>query len=235
MPIRTRRHAKERLLVLTGLGVASAFCVAFEIVRELYFEQPGYRFLLWNLVLAWVPLVLALLVYDRYRAGTRLERLVPAVALWLLFMPNAPYILTDFIHLRPTSHTPLWFDAAVLSAFAWTGLLLGFASLYLQHTVFRDRFGARAGWLGVAGVLAVTSAGMYLGRFLRWNSWDLLVRPGKRLTQLAPHLADPVAVARASALTLLLTLLLGGAYVVFCSLFGARLEPDRGPSSQPRS
>jgi uncharacterized membrane protein len=66
-------------------------------------------------VLAWVPFVLALLVYDRYRAGTRLERLVPVVALWLLFMPNAPYILTDFIHLRQAPHTPLWFDAAVLS------------------------------------------------------------------------------------------------------------------------
>ena len=216
--------------MLAGLAVASALCVALELVREVRFGTPSYRFLLWNLVLAWVPVLLALLVYDRYRTGTRLGRLAPAIALWLLFMPNAPYILTDFIHLKPATHTPLWFDGAILSAFAWTGLLLGFASLYLQHAVVRHRFGTRAGWLGVVGALGVTSAGMYVGRFLRWNSWDLLVRPGKRLAQLAPHLTDPVAVARATALTLLLTLLLGAAYVVFCSIFGARLEPDHSRS-----
>lgn len=233
MALRRRPHARDRLLVLAGLGVASALCVVLEILRELYFGQPGYRFLIENLVLAWIPFVVALAVYDRYRAGVRFERLLPAVALWLLFLPNAPYILTDFVHLTPAPRAPFWFDAAVLSAFSCTGLLLGFASLYLQHTVVRDRFGARAGWLGVVAALAVTSAGMYVGRFLRWNSWDVIVHPGERLTQLAPHLADPAAVARATASTLLVTVLLGVAYVVFCTLLGRRLEPD--PGRTPRS
>ena len=229
MRIRTRRYANERLVVLAGLGLASLLCVSLELMRELRFGAPGYRFLLWNLALAWVPLVLSLLIYDRYRRGHATLRLVPAAALWLLFLPNAPYILTDFIHLAPGPRTPLWLDGAILSAFAWTGMLLGFASLYLVHAVVRHRYGARAGWSGVLGALALVSAGVYAGRFLRWNSWDLLVRPGQRLAQLAPHLADPAALARAAALTLLLTGLLTATYLAFYALVSVRLEtPDRG-------
>ena len=169
MRLRTRRHAKERLFVLAGLGIATAFCVGLEALREVRYEVHGNRFLLWNLMLAWIPLLLALLIYDRYRRGASLVRLAPALVLWLLFLPNAPYILTDFIHLAPRQRTPLWLAGLTLSAFGWTGLLLGFVSLYLVHAVARHRFGARA-WYGVFGALALVSAGIYIGRFKRWNS-----------------------------------------------------------------
>lgn len=226
MALRTRRYPNERVLVLAGLGVASALCIGLELLRELRFDAPGYRFLLWNLALAWVPLVVALVIYDRYRRGTSLSRLAPAAALWLIFLPNAPYILTDFIHLSPSRHTPLWLDGTILSAFAWTGLLLGFVSLYLLHAVARDRYGSRTSWYCVVSVLALVSAGVCLGRFLRWNSWDLLVQPGKLLAQLLPHLGDPGAVARATLLTLLLTCLLAAAYFSFYAVVGIRLNPD---------
>src|SRR2546421_10779025 len=98
MRIRSRRHPNERLLVLAALGVASAICIALELVRERHFGATGFRFLYWNLLLAWIPFVLSLVVYDRDRRGTELVRLGPAAALWLLFLPNAPYIFTDFIH-----------------------------------------------------------------------------------------------------------------------------------------
>ena len=145
MGLRTRRYPNERLLVLMGLGLASALCVALELFRELHFGALGFRFLVWNLILAWIPLLLALFVYDRYRRGSPLARLAPALALWLLFLPNAPYIVTDFVHLSAASRTPLWLDGVVVSAFAWTGLLLGFVSLYLLHAVTRHRFGGRIG------------------------------------------------------------------------------------------
>src|SRR5439155_7626118 len=93
--LRRRRYPMERLFVLTGLALASALCLSLEFVREVHYAAVDYRFLVWNLVLAWIPLTLALLVYDRYRHGTPLARTAPALALWLLFLPNAPYILTD--------------------------------------------------------------------------------------------------------------------------------------------
>jgi uncharacterized membrane protein len=227
--MRARRFSNERILVLAGLGVASALCLALELVRERRYDAVNYRFLVWNLILAWIPLLIGLLVYDRYRRGTALMRLAPALALWLLFLPNAPYIVTDFVHLSATTPAPLWFDGVELSAFAWTGMLLGFVSLYLVHSVARHRLGGAAAWAMVLAVLPLVSAGVYLGRVKRWNSWDLLTQPGGRLAQLHAPLADPASVGRAIGVTLAITALLTLAYLVFYMLIRTRLEPREVP------
>lgn len=232
MGLRTRRFPNERLVVLAGLVVASGLCLALEAVRERHFGTLDFRFLLWNLLLAWIPLVLALVVYDRYRHGTPLVRLAPLAVLWLLFLPNAPYIVTDFVHLRARSTVPLWFDGVELSAFAWTGMLLGFVSLYLVHAVARHRFGGAVGWLGVLGTLGLVSAGVYLGRVKRWNSWDLITEPGTKLAQLTTRLGDPTSLGRAAAVTLAMAVLLTLAYVVFYVLMRARIEAQRSTSSR---
>jgi uncharacterized membrane protein len=225
--LRTRRHPNERLVVLAGLGVASALCLGLELYREHHYGAFGFRFLVWNLILAWIPLLFGLLVYDRYQRGSRLLMLAPALALWLLFLPNAPYIVTDFVHLSAASPSPLWLDGVELSAFAWTGMLLGFVSLYLVHAVAQHRFGPAPSWAGVLGVLALVSVGVYLGRVKRWNSWDLLTQPGARLAQLHAHLGDPAALTRAAAISLAVTCLLAASYFVFYVLMAARIEPLR--------
>jgi uncharacterized membrane protein len=231
---RTRRFSNERLVVLAGLGTASALCLGLELVRERRYDALGFRFLIWNLILAWIPLLLALLVYDRYRRGRPLLVLVPALVLWLLFLPNAPYIVTDFVHLSATSRAPLWLDGVELSAFAWTGMLLGFVSLYLVHAVARHRFGGTAGWAGVLCVLALVSVGVYLGRVKRWNSWDLLTQPGARLAQLHANLGDPASLARATMITIAVAGLLTAAYLVFYVLMGVRLESVAISRGTPR-
>ena len=147
MQVRTRRYSNERVVVLGVFGLATALCVALEAFREHHYGWIDFRFLLWNLFLAWIPLLLALAVYDGYRRDAPLAVLAPGAVLWLLFLPNAPYLVTDFVHLAPYG-PPLWFDGVLLSTFAWTGLLLGFVSLYLMHALVRHRFGARAGWVG---------------------------------------------------------------------------------------
>jgi uncharacterized membrane protein len=225
MDLRHRRSANERLVVLAGLGVASALCLGLELVREHRYGAYDFRFLIWNLILAWIPLLIALIVYDRYRRGRPLLLLAPALVLWLLFLPNAPYIVTDFVHLSAGSPAPLWLDGVEVSAFAWTGMLLGFVSLYLVHAVARHRLGAVPSWIGVLGVLALISVGVYLGRVKRWNSWDLLTQPGARLAQLHAHLGDPASLTRAVGISLAVTCLLAAAYLVFYVLMAVRLEP----------
>ena len=140
---------------------------------------------------------------------------------------GAPYIVTDFVHLSATSPAPLWLDGVELSAFAWTGMLLGFVSLYLVHAVARHRLGPVPGWIGVLGVLALVGVGVYLGRVKRWNSWDLLTQPGARLAQLHAHLGDPASLTRAAGISLAVTCLLAAAYLVFYVLMAARIEPQR--------
>ena len=131
--------------------------------------------LVWNLFLAWIPFAIALYIYDGYRRA-RCACRSGAGAVWLVFFPNAPYIVTDFKWLRVSAGAPLWYDVVLVSAAAWCGLLLGFVSLYLMQAVIR-RLWARSCVALRLRHLALGSFGVYLGRFQRWNSWDVFTRP----------------------------------------------------------
>ncbi len=185
------RRLRTTVALVLSLLVASALCVATVEVRIRHSHDASYRFLDWNLFLAWIPLALALAAHASYRRGHRVLT-VPLGMLWLLFFPNAPYMLTDFIHLRQSPTTPLWYDGLMISSFAWTALLLGFVSLYLMQTIWHRAAGALLGWVGVIGALALGSLGVYVGRFVGYNSWDALLHPiaVARLVKKA-HLDDP--------------------------------------------
>jgi uncharacterized membrane protein len=206
----------RRLAALASLLLFSLLGVALIVVRAVYTMRPEGLGLIWNLFLAWVPFLVALAVYDRHRRGTRRGYLVGGAAVWLLFFPNAPYIVTDFKHLQYWYGAPVWFDVVVLSTFAWAGLLLGFLSLYLMQGVARRVVGAGNAWFGALGVLALSSFGIYVGRFQRWNSWDVFVRPR---TILGGALEDFVAGPKPLAVTLLFTAFLTTAYLVFYAFF----------------
>jgi uncharacterized membrane protein len=209
-----RELSQRRSAVLGSLLLASAFACSVYTARVVYTGAFSYRNLVWNLLLAWIPLVLALWVYDRHRRGASALLLAgPAVA-WLLFLPNAPYLVTDFYLLREIGGAPLWFDVVLVSSFAWTGLLLGFVSLYLMQVVMADRIGAVAGWALVVAAVALSSFGIYLGRFLRWNSWDALANPGDLFTDIGAMLADPLAYEKTVAVTVLFTAFLTVSYLV---------------------
>ncbi len=185
--------------------------------------DPFYRFLIWNLFLAWIPLVCAAAAFARARR--RLDVLVIVLLLlWLLFFPNAPYMLTDFIHVGESPSVPLWYDALMLSSFAWTALLLGFASLYLVQKIVRSVVGATWSWVVVAAVLGLSSFGVYLGRFLRFNSWDALLRPGRVAHVISHQLEDPFRHPRMAAVLVVLTAFLLVAYTVVYAFAELRLE-----------
>ena len=207
----------RRRAVYAALGLLTLFSVALIVVRYLYSSEPLFGGLIWNLFLAWIPFGLAILIYDRHRTGTRPLRLVPLAALWLLFLPNAPYIVTDFKHLVPSPVVPLWVDIVVIAAPAWTGMLLGFLSLYLVQAVVRNLAGSRVAWTAAVAVLGLASFGIYLGRVLRWNSWDVLANPHV-LADLDGVLVDP----RAIGMTVLLAGFLTSSYLVLYALM--RLE-----------
>ena len=222
---RVNRHpARARVLVLVALALLSAFCVATIVVRPVLADELDPRYLVWNLFLAWIPFVLALVIYDR---GKRRRIDVGQVALfaaWLLFLPNAPYIMTDLVHLPERPVPPVWFDAVSYLAFAWTGLMLGLVALYLVHCTVRSAFGALAGWAVVAASAALSGFGIYLGRFLRWNSWDVLAHPEGLLSDLAAIVRDPRG--KPLAVTVLFAAFIGVAYLAMYAI--AELRSDSG-------
>jgi uncharacterized membrane protein len=202
----------RRIAVVASLAILSLFVLALIVARVVYTRTFDHAGIAWNLFLAWIPFVLALVVYARARRLSR-PSLVSLGGLWLLFFPNAPYIVTDLKHIGDAGRIPILYDVLFLSAAAWTGLLLGLTSLFLVHAVARRLLGAVSAWGLVVGVLALSSFGIYLGRVQRWNSWDVFIRPEALLGQIAEGFrAAPLA------LTVLLTSFLLASYLVFYSL-----------------
>jgi uncharacterized membrane protein len=218
--------SRRRLTTVLGLVAASMFCVALVVVRDVHTGTRDFHYLVWNLFLAWIPFVLAVIVYDRWRRrGAGLTVLVLG-GLWLLFFPNAPYIVTDFVHLERGSAAPYWYDAVTIAAFAWMGVLLGFASLFMMQTVVRQWRGSVAGWLFALVAIGLGSLGIYLGRFLRLNSWDALEHPSVIPRILHAVARDPFAYQEAIAVTVLFTLALTFAYFLLYSFAAVSLELD---------
>ena len=203
-----------------ALVAASGLCGSLLLYRALETHTHHYQFLIWNLLLAWVPFIVAIGLYDAHRRGLSRWFLGALAVAWLLFLPNAPYIVTDLLHVGVIAGAPIWFDAAMVSAFAGTGLLLGFGSLLLVQSVVTKSLGAACGWLMLVPALGLCAVGIVLGRVYRFNSWDALVRPDALLRTITERLSDPAGLAGVVALVVALTASLAVGYFVLYAFAG---------------
>jgi uncharacterized membrane protein len=184
---------KYRLTMFALLTGATLVSVLIWRVRSDYSGTVDYAFLIWNLFLAWIPFIIAYFTYTlTLNRRWVYDVIVPVAAfLWLIFFPNAPYILTDFQHLAYWRDVPIWYDVMLLIWFSFTGLLLGMVSLFLMQEVIRREFGRWVGWGFVALVAGLSSVGVYVGRFLRWNSWDIFSNPAGMAQYTLEQAQDP--------------------------------------------
>lgn len=194
-----RLSVADRLVSLFLLLIA-----ALLLLRITYAGSVRYLFLLWNLFLAWVPFQLSLWIIHRPQMPVWQRRML--VITWLLFFPNALYIITDLIHIRHLAdRVPVWFDALLLFAASLCGLLMAFLSLYqVERSVFRKMGKRLATWL-VVGSLFLGSFGVYLGRFLRWNSWHVVTRPDELFSGILQIFSHPFAQVRVWVVSILFT------------------------------
>jgi uncharacterized membrane protein len=209
--------SRRRLAIFGSLAGLSAFVIAMVAVRVSYSGNSFYESLVWNLLLAWIPFGFAIYVYDGQRRGVGRLKLWAAGTIWLVFFPNAPYIVTDLKWLRTWTGAPIWYDVVLVATAAWCGLLLGFISLYLMQSVVQRALGSVRAWLFVLATLAVSSYGIYLGRFQRWNSWDVFTRPSLLAHKVWPHFSHPDQHPKTVAVTALFTAFLAMTYLVFYS------------------
>jgi len=209
------------------IALSSILAVAFYIGRVIYsLNDLIYRNLVWNLFLAWIPYLFSLLAIGLHLALPRQWWLlmIPG-GIWLAFFPNAPYLLTDFLHLSYRPPVPLWYDIGLLASFSWSGLFLAVASLKTMHELVKTYLGWVIGWLFSWAALGLGGLGLYLGRFSRWNSWDLLSQPQEILVDIARRLADPLNNLRFYGFTLMFTAILLVCYLTFISLQNLQVHP----------
>jgi uncharacterized membrane protein len=166
-----------RLGLTFFLIAVSLFCVGLSVFRVFLTGTDGYLFLNWNLFLAFLPWLLTSVVILR-TVKSRIAILL-VMGIWLLFFPNCLYMLTDLIHLRRIEEAPVWLDLIIVLSFAWAGLCYGFVSLMDIESFLKERFHAAPKTVTGLSVCMIYLAafGIYIGRFLRWNSWDLFGNP----------------------------------------------------------
>jgi len=235
---RSRRFLSQHrgsAALAAALLLSSAAGLALLAFRFYYAGTAGYAFMRWNLFLAWLPLCFALGIAGLRRVPGSAAPMLGLGLLWLLFFPNAPYLLTEFVHLDPqyavaeppirmlaavSPHrdVPVWFDALLILTFAWNGLLLGFVSLHLVQHAVRERLGATWGWVTVVAVLCLSGFGVSLGRFERWNSWDLLLSPHDVLVAAARPILFPLSHIRPLGASAMFATILMVCYVMFIAV-----------------
>ncbi len=217
----------KRIAVFALLLVWCGALLAVRLTRSNTFL---FLFLAWNLFLAAIPFAasLAFEVLDRFRRVRPLQWV--SFAVWLLFLPNAPYIITDFVHLKERLPIPIWYDVLMLLSFSGTGLLLGYASVMTVHRIVARHYGVLTGWATALIALFLSAFGIYLGRFLRWNSWEALTDPLPLFNDIATRLMNPLEHPKTFVVTGIFGIALCLGYIALDVIVESESERERSMS-----
>jgi len=222
-PTTSPLRAAHRFLVgqaFYTLAFASILALALLVLRAARLGTWEQLWFGWNLFLAWIPYLAGLVTLRLWhRDPARPWRLIVPAALWLAFLPNAPYIVTDFIHVRARADLPwlYWYDLVTIALLAWTGCVLGALSLGMIQRIVASYLGRALGWLFVLGAAGLCGCGIYLGRFARWNSWDLLTNPHALASEILPAILQPRDYLRPWAMSSLFAALFLTSYLLLAA------------------
>jgi uncharacterized membrane protein len=200
---------------LLAVGLLSLTDIILWGLRVLLTGANRYSFIPWNLFLAWLSLAMAVVLVRnlRYERWFSWQNLL-LTGLWLAFLPNAWYVLTDFVHVSPSAEISELFDIVLISLLMFTGFILGFASLFLVHRELLARLSLVKSYMLVELAIFVASFSIYLGRDLRWNSWDVIANPGV-IINVSDKIIDPFGNPRALNVTILFFILISALYGAF--------------------
>ncbi len=217
--------SKQRLLL--ALAGSSLTSVGLYLVGVIHYGASFFWFLNWNLVLAWLPLLFALLLVKHLKTGRWLSwQSIVLTILWLAFLPNSFYIISDLMHLNTILVSNPLFYAVMIFSFSISGLLLGFISLYIMHREFLKRLKPNTAHTLIAIVLLLCSFAIYLGRYLRWSTWDVILNPAGVIFDVSDRIINPIAYGQTFQVTALFFVLLGSLYFTFWNITKA-LKQDK--------
>lgn len=194
------------------LFCCSCFCVALSFYRIYFTQKTFFIFLNWNLFLAAVPLIVSSFLVSNDLLFKSKIAFALSLMVWILFFPNSPYIFTDLFHIKARKIIPIWYDLVLILSFAFTGLMMGFVSLRQLLKVAAQYFSQTFINVCVVLLFFISSYGIYLGRFLRWNSWDIINEPTRLIGDMSDHLTNPSENAPIWAMTVIMGIFLNMIY-----------------------
>jgi uncharacterized membrane protein len=181
------------LSVRDWLVLSIGFSCLLLIARVAETAQFTYMFLFWNLFLAYVPYAISQWLITRADKVRSKWKIAAILMVWLLFIPNSFYIVTDLFHLEHFNAVPKWFDLLLVFSFAWNGILLGIISIRQVHVVMTRASGRIFSELSIFAFMWLIAFGIYLGRYSRYNSWDIITRPFSLFAEMIEILFHPVS------------------------------------------
>ncbi len=195
--------------MLTGFILLITAMVA---IRIIVYGNIRYLSILWNLFLAWIPFAIGF-YFKELPIKNKVQQLIVFFS-WLIFFPNALYLVTDLIHLNQGSVVvPVWFDAALLFSAAFVGLLMAFVSLARAENYLLYHYSRKiVRNILIPLLIFVSSFGVYLGRFERWNSWDIITNPFALSADILHFVCKPVTNYKVWIITSIFSLLYGFFY-----------------------
>lgn len=201
--------------VVQALVLSNLVSIVLFGMRVFGTDNTQYWFLFWNLLLAWVPLLWVWLLGKVIKTRSWKEPLpVLLTILWLTFLPNSFYLMSDLIHLTNTGDIGILFDVVLFLSCIWNGLVAGMMSIVWVHNALLKRRAAQQARLLIGIVFVLVSFAIYLGRSLRWNTWDLLVNPAGLLFDVSERVINPLDHPQVLVTTLTFLVLLGSMYIV---------------------
>jgi uncharacterized membrane protein len=220
---RTDRESTNHAPPLTGvLIVPTLLSIGFFLYDALRMHSYEYWYLVWNLFLAAVPLffVWLLLRILRDKLWSSWSGILVSLA-WLGFLPNSFYIISDYIHLQDVSSGSLLYYVVMFGTFTLTGLLYGYLSVYLVHDQLAKRMPRLAADRVIATIFLICSFAIYIGRDLRWNTWDVLLKPGGLLFDVSDRLVHPSVYPEMITTTVTFFIFITGFYYVIRQTYRA--------------
>lgn len=214
---------RQRLIY--GFLLCNGLCLGLMLLRILAAGNMRYLFMVWNLFLAWVPAAFSLLLvrWMRTKKRRQWEGVLYAIA-WLAFLPNSFYILTDFIHLKRTGEVHILFDVVFFFSFVFASYAAGFSSVYVVHRELRKKLDGVTCAVIISGAFLLCGYAVYLGRVLRWNSWDLVTNPAGILFDASDGVIRPLENPQMILITSVFFLLLTATYGTIYELVRAVSE-----------
>ena len=206
-----------------NLCLSIGFALLLLVFRIQLTDSPFYLFLVWNLFLAGIPFAIT----QAFKVSPKLSSYrifgFLGFAAWLLFLPNSPYIITDLVHLHSERSSLVWVDLFLVFVFALNGLLLGLLSMLDMFSLIQEQYGKRVAKYTLFKVCVLCGYGIYLGRFLRFNSWDITTKPATLFYQIAQSLQEPKA--------WLITFAFGGFLWILFSVLRSVLQMKETPTT----
>lgn len=195
--------------------LSTALSCLLLLLRIVYADSGAFIFLLWNLFLAYIPYLITSICFSQPAILENRYKLIPLSMIWILMIPNSFYIVTDLFHLHAFSDVPRWFDLLLLFSFAWNGLILGMLSIQRVELLLRMYLSPFVTNMLLLCMMWLNALGVYIGRYYRFNSWDIVSNPHFLFSELGLLFTDPIDNKSPWAMTFFFGILL---FIIYTTL-----------------